>query len=176
MDNINTEVEEVVDELLQFTLSSVNPQNRDIYAQAYIGIENGVVRTKLSELLNRVMNMAESTIPDYTPLAINTIYKEMYRLQLNRNGMIVDSMSDLTILVGLNDLMSELKSSSVLANILREIPATSCTISQLLEMLDFPVSMELVSVIEDDSEFISVLYKENIEAISIEQPIVEDAS
>ena len=141
---------------LEFTLSNTNPVNESLYKEAYEKVYKNV---KFNTLLSNLTSKAENMDPNNINIYINTIYKEVLREMISKEGLVIDMTIDLKLLLEIVNVIEEIQSHVNISDILNNENIDDCTVEYLTNVLGIDISTDFKDAIVDDELFIERLYK-----------------
>lgn len=141
---------------LEFTLSNTNPVNESLYREAYDAVYKNV---KFNTLFSNLTSKAENMDPNNINIYINTIYKEVLREMISKEGLVIDMTIDLKLLLEIVNVIDEVESYENIIDILNDENVDDCTLEHIISIIGIDVSSELRDAIVDDELFIERLYK-----------------
>lgn len=162
MSNNIQENKSVTDELL-FTLDNVNPVNEGIFVTVYAILK----KTRVNDIDNRLrylMSKGDSIERSHRAIHTDTIYREVLRLVLRDNGIVVMPHTDLRTLLDIYDTSESIRSHELISDVLADISQDDCELLTLSTRLDVPL-VEYIDSLDNYDEYIKKLYSTNVESI-----------
>ena len=141
---------------LEFTLSNTNPVNESLYKEAYEKVYKNI---KFNTLLSNLTSKAENMDPNNINIYTNTIYKEVLREMISKEGLVIDMTIDLKLLLEIVNVIEEIQSNANIVDILNDENIDDCTLEHLTNVLGIDISTDFKDAIVDDELFIERLYK-----------------
>lgn len=149
---------------LEFVKSYVNPINQQVYVESYTTLARARKMYELDSKLSYLQSKIDTVDSSYIPLGINTIFKEVFRNNLNLKGVYTTNDIELSTMLSLWDLLLELENHDNIADVLRDTARSDFDIVQVLYKLDLDV-VNIIEHIKDYEIFIDRLYSKYVEEI-----------
>lgn len=147
---------------LELTLQNTNPSSQALYVEAYQYVSK---RPLFGTLINNLSSKMDVLDPTNIGIYFNTIYREVLREIITKNGITIDNTIDLSTSLSIVELLAEIDMSTNLTDVLNSVTSDVCTIEYICNLLGLEFTIDISDSIISSDIYITNLYTRELTGV-----------